>query len=77
MIAPAILTSITDLMNLTEGVGPRWKTFGLHLGIANSRLEEIQLHTSDDSEQCREEVLKVGAVRSLVGEGIIKRLVTG
>ena len=68
MMPLAILTSIPELMNLTEGMGSKWRTFGLHLGISNSRLEEIQLHCSDDSEQCREEVLKVGVGRRLSGK---------
>ncbi|KAL5493114.1 hypothetical protein EMCRGX_G014241 [Ephydatia muelleri] len=56
--AKAVLTSIPDLMALTEEVGSRWRTLGQYLSIANSQLEEIQLHCDDDIKHCREEVLK-------------------
>ena len=55
----AVLTSIPDLMALTEEVGSRWRNLGQYLSLANSQLEEIQLHCDDDIKHCREEVLKV------------------
>ena len=66
----AILTSIPDLMTLTEEVGSKWRNLGQHLGIPNSRLEEIQFYCNQDIKHCREQVLKVSLGRRVCVGGV-------